>query len=68
MPLKIKVTMYNIEEKLPDPGTMIIADDGQWHILMYDHDDIGYEWEDDTPIEFDKWCYLADLDARNEEG
>ena len=63
MPVKIAVTMYNIEEKLPESGSMIIADNGEWHILMYDHDNIGHEWEDDTPIEFSKWAYLADLNA-----
>lgn len=63
MPGKITITVYEIEEKLPDPGTMVIADDGEWHILMYDHDNIGHEWEDDTPIEFDKWCYLGELNG-----
>jgi len=71
--MKIKlVKVYNSSNKLPDTGTMILAFNREWHILMYEscglvHGEIvmygntACGWEDDAPIEFSKWAYLSDL-------
>jgi hypothetical protein len=63
MPKVLQVTLWDVKEKLPESNTMIIADDGEWHILMYEGENTGYGWEDDQLVTFSQWAYLDDLNS-----
>jgi hypothetical protein len=59
------VTIYEVSERLPEAGTMILADTGgEWYILMYESGAAGLEWENGSregEQEFVRWAYLGDL-------
>ena len=61
-----RVYCHNIKHELPNPHSMILAWDGEWNILMYEKENFGYAWEDDSPTHFSVWAYLSDLHKAEE--
>jgi hypothetical protein len=61
-----KVEIFDVKEKLPPDGIMILADiGGEWEILMADGTNVGYAWEQDNAdnggLVFYKWLSLGEL-------
>ena len=63
----VLVTFWSVDEKLPEANSMILAEGGEWDILMYEGGNVGYGWEDDQPVEFSEWAYLGDLNGKDKQ-